>query len=88
MAYSNMVFQAISLGLSIHPMGGFERDLAIRLLEIPENYEPVIFAALGYRSANTDFSEKLVEKEKAVKPRKPIQEIAFHGYFGNKNNDL
>jgi nitroreductase len=81
MAYSNLVFQAISRGLSIHPMGGFDRDKARITAEIPKNYEPVIMAALGYKSDSIDFEENLLEREKKERVRKPLSEIVFHGKY-------
>jgi nitroreductase len=83
MAYSNLVFQAISLGLSIHPMGGFDREKTRLLTSIPEGYNPIAFAALGYMSDSRDFPEYLLKREDRQRIRKPLSEIIFHGKFGN-----
>lgn len=84
MAYANFVFQAISEGLSVHPMGGFDRGKTKLVVDIPERYEPVAFAAVGYRSDSSDFSPELLKRENSKRTRKPIHEILFHGKFGNE----
>jgi len=82
MAYSNLVFQAVSSGLSIHPMGGFDKTKARIVAEVPDNYNPVIMAGLGYLSDYLEFDETLIFREKRERIRKPLTEIVFHGSFG------
>ncbi len=81
MAYANLVFQATSMGLSAHPMGGFDREEAIQLLEIPERYEPVTFSAIGYKSSADNFTDDLVGRERKQRLRKDLPEFVFHGRF-------
>lgn len=81
MAYSNLVFQATDMGLSLHPMAGFSKLLAIEKLAIPEKYEPLIIAALGRKSNSDDFPAKLKERESTRKSRKPLEEFVFYGKF-------
>ncbi|MBN1599380.1 MAG: nitroreductase family protein [Bacteroidales bacterium] len=85
MAYSNLVYEATDRGLYVHPMGGFDRDMARSVLHIPERYEPVIFAALGYKSENpSKFSTELIDREARQRVRKPINELLFYGRFGTE----
>ena len=79
MAYSNLVFQAVSMGLTIHPMGGYNIDKARITAGLPESFEPVIFAAVGYRAEPDGFPPELIAKENKERIRKPLEEIAFHG---------
>ena len=81
MAYANFVIQATSLGLSAHPMGGFIREKAIHLLEIPERFEPVIFAAIGYKSSDKNFPGELIKRESRIRIRKELHEFVFYGKF-------
>ncbi len=83
MAYANLVFQATSEGLSVHPMGGFDREKTKLVIGIPERFEPVAFAAVGYKSDLTDFLPELLSRENSERIRKPIKEFLFHGQFGN-----
>lgn len=87
MSYSNLVYQATSMGLFLHPMGGYDRTKATSVSRIPEGYEPVIFAALGYRSEpHSGFSADLLNREAEQRVRKDINEIVFHGNFGSSND--
>lgn len=86
MAYANLVIQATSMGLSAHPMGGFDRDKSIQLLEIPERFEPVIFAAIGYKSSPEGFPPDLLNREKQERKRKELNEFVFHGRFMKNSN--
>ena len=81
MAYANIVIQATSMGLSAHPMGGFIREKAIQLLEIPDGFEPVTFAAIGYKSTDKNFPGELIERESKVRIRKELHEFVFYGKF-------
>jgi nitroreductase len=83
MAYASLVFQATSMGLSAHPMGGFDKEKAVKLLEIPERYEPITFAAIGYRSSSNDFPDELLNRESKKRIRNELQEIVYHGKFLN-----
>jgi nitroreductase len=84
MAYANFVFQATSLGLSVHPMGGFNRELAREAVQLPANIAPVAMVAIGYKSDSTDFAPHLMNKENRQRVRKPLVEIVFQGRFGNQ----
>ncbi len=44
---SNLVTQAVDLGLVTHQMAGFDLDKARTLLNIPEGYQPLAMIALG-----------------------------------------
>lgn len=69
MAMAFLLLKATELGIFVHQMAGFYPDKATELLNIPEGYEPVAMAALGY----------LGKEENPGKPRKPVEEIAFEG---------
>ena len=89
MAYANLVFQATALGLHAHPMGGFDKHLTIQYLNIPEEYEPVIYTALGYKSEDPEnFPAKLVKREQQKKTRHGLSEFVYHGKFRNKTELL
>lgn len=84
MAYSNLVFQAVSVGLAIHPMGGYKADKSRIAAGLPENFDPVIFAAVGYRADPDDsFLPDLIGKENKERIRRPLSETVFHGKPGN-----
>jgi len=72
-ANATLILQALSMDIYGHLMGGYDKEKAIELFKIDTNeYEPVVFIALGY----LDSPEKLIEpfKTREVTPRtrKPL----------------
>jgi nitroreductase len=47
-----MTLQAVSMGMQLHPMGGFDKAKAIEILNIPEALIPVAVFAGGYAGDN------------------------------------
>jgi nitroreductase len=48
LAFSNLIFQATAVGLSVHQMAGLHVEKAREKLKFPTDYEPVGAIALGY----------------------------------------
>ena len=82
-AVANLTFQATSMDLFLRQMGGFSVEKARLSLSIPEGYEPVSVLAVGYKGDPELLPESLRVREKAVRERKNLDEIAFEGKFGN-----
>ena len=61
--------QATQLGLNVHQMGGFDKEMAQTLLNIPSNYEPVVILAAGYLGDVETLPEPLKERELALRER-------------------
>jgi len=72
--------QARMLGLYTHSMGGFDAKTAVKLLEIPDGFEPVVFVAVGKRGNKKDLPQMLLERE-TPSQRKKLEDIAFEGKF-------
>ena len=82
-----MIFQAMSLGIFAHIMGGYNSDMAIRMLSIPERFSPVAMIAFGYPAkSKSGFDSVLIEKESRPRKRKSISEIVYHGKWGVNMN--
>lgn len=81
LAIGNLSLQATSLGIGVHQMGGFHRDIIREQFDLPEYYAPVTVLALGYFGDADQLPEGLRERELAVRTRKPLEEIAFNGTF-------
>jgi len=73
LATENLIIQAFHSGLAAHPMLGFDEEKAKKVLGIPEDYRVIALVAVGH----PDPEEKLEDK-----PRKPLDEIAFHNSWG------
>lgn len=83
-ASAGLVFQAMTEGLFVHQMGGFDAEKARQTFHIPDGYEPVAMLALGYPGNPEKLDEKLKEREMKARTRKPIHEFVFRGMWGEK----
>lgn len=85
MAVCNLLFQATSLGLYVHQMGGYDSEKARDELKIPREYDPVAVIAVGYLAhSDRDFPEELRKREKAVRIRRPVSDTVYSGIWGRQ----
>ena len=83
-AVANLTFQANSLDLYVHQMGGFDSAKVIDNYSVPNEYEPAVVLAIG-RKATSDVEETITDLD--VK-RIPLLEILFENKFGNVHSIL
>lgn len=81
-AMSALALQAAALDLHVHQMAGFSAEKAKSLFNIPDGFQPIAAAALGYKGAIEDLPESLHARAKAPRKRKDLSEIAFLGDWG------
>lgn len=78
-----LTLQAESLGLSLHQIGGFDREALRATLALPGDVTPHTLLALGYRGAPELIErEELRRRELAPRERRQLHEIAFAGEWG------
>jgi nitroreductase len=82
LATENLVIQAVSVGLAVHMMAGFNADMAREVFGIPARHDPVTMIAMGYPDHPDSLPEDLQKKDLAPRQRKPIGEFVFRGKFG------
>ena len=82
LANENLVIQAVSMGLAVHMMAGFQADMAREVFEIPSSHDPVAMIAIGYPGDPASLPEDLRKKDLSPRQRKPIREFVFSGKFG------
>lgn len=81
-ALAHLMLQAHALGLYAHGMAGFDRARAPEVLGIPGDYDVGAAVALGYRDAPEKLAnERHRNSEIAKRVRKPLDELAFAGYW-------
>ncbi|BAW97341.1 nitroreductase family protein [[Synechococcus] sp. NIES-970] len=85
-ALGNLTIQAESMGLRVRQMGGFDKEKARTVYQIPIGFEPAAAVAIGYPGDPTTLPEALREREEGPRSRKPLTEITFtqtwgHSYF-------
>jgi len=79
--------QAAHLGLNVHQIAGFDPDVIVRNLGVPERYEPVIVMAIGYTGDIGTLPEKLQAREVAPRERYVKQEFVMNKTFYEKGED-
>jgi len=77
-AWGSLALQAKLLGLVTHAIGGFDREKARRLLQVPDHIELHAVIALGYQGDREDLPEALRQRE-VPNGRKPLKEVVFEG---------
>ncbi|MDZ8054708.1 MAG: nitroreductase family protein [Aulosira sp. ZfuCHP01] len=78
-AAATLALQAMALGLFIHQMAGFDVAKAKQVYGIAEGYEPVAAIALGYLGDPQTLSQRLQQRELAIRTRKPLETFVFSG---------
>ena len=76
-ANENMFLESFNQGLIMHEMGGFDRDKARRVFNVPDEYEIGIMVAIGYQDSHDILPERYKEKAFSPRERKSLSEIAF-----------
>ena len=81
-AIANLTFQATVSGLVVHQIAGFDVEKARREFSIPQHYEAVAAAAIGYPGNSAELPEKLGKRDTSPRERKPLTKFVFAGDWG------
>jgi hypothetical protein len=81
-AVAHLSFQAMSDGLFVHQMGGFDKELAARLFGVPDNFEVLTALAVGYIGDPEVLHPNLKSMEYAARERRPLDTMIFNKQFG------
>jgi len=87
-AMAHLTIQAMTLGLSIRQMAGFENDQARQVLHIPDGYHLAVLTAVGYIGDATTLSEELYKRETAPRIRKPLTDFVFGAQWKEPLDEL
>ena len=82
-AIANLTFQATVSGLVVHQIAGFDVEKARREFSIPQHYEAVAAAAIGYPGNSADLPEKLRGRDASPRVRKPLTDFVFEKGWGH-----
>lgn len=78
-AWMALAIQAELLGLSVHAMGGIDRDRVAELLRVPrDRFEILVGIAIGHRGDPADLPPMLRERE-TPSSRRELREVAIEG---------
>lgn len=81
-AVANLTFQALTLNLYVHQMGGFDMEKLIKEFVIPPDFEPAVILAIG-KMKNGNEDESTIHKGLN---RLPVEEIVFEKKFGKESD--
>ncbi|WP_226036192.1 nitroreductase family protein [Aquibacillus saliphilus] len=79
-AWGYLSLQAARNGLITHPMGGFNKDEARELLNIPEEFDIHAVVAIGYQGEKEALPKEIQEREQPS-DRRPLEESIHEGTF-------
>ncbi|ASK62793.1 nitroreductase family protein [Virgibacillus phasianinus] len=79
-AWGYLALEATRKGLVTHGMGGFDREKAREVLQIPDNYAIQAVVAIGYMGGKELLDEKFHDREKPSN-RKEVGEFISEGLF-------
>ena len=82
LAIANLSFQATSMGLYVHQMGGILRDAIIASYDVPDDFDVVSGVAVGRLGDPSQLSDEQRERERRPRTRKPLEELVFAETFG------
>jgi nitroreductase len=78
-----MFLEAYNQGLVMHVIGGFDTQKTRQLFKIPEGYDRVTIAAVGYYGNLEQLVDPAKSKEMSARIRRPVSESVFIGTWGN-----
>jgi len=81
-ATAQLILQAMSFGLYVHPMGGILPDRARDVYAIPEDFKAATILAIGYLGDPSTLPDPLRERETESRERNPLTEIVFADGWG------
>lgn len=79
-AVANLTVQAVSLGLQVHQMGGYDMRLLKELYNVPEEFEPAAILAVGYADEGGRSSR--------VRLRRELNTMVYEGVWGRASELL
>lgn len=74
-AVAHLTVQAQHLGLSLHQMGGFDRDHLTRVLGLPEAVAPLVVIAVGRHDPTAALPEPYASRETTPRERLPLADL-------------
>lgn len=82
-AIAQLTVEAVSRGLIVHPMAGFDVDGARSAFGIPDGVRPLAVVAVGTLGDYSAADPAIAERDGRPRERLPLKQIAFSGSWGN-----
>ncbi|MUL84240.1 MULTISPECIES: nitroreductase family protein [unclassified Mycolicibacterium] len=81
-AIAQLTVEAVSRGLIVHPMAGFDVDGARAAFGIPDGVRPLAVIAVGTLGDYSHADEAIAERDSRPRERLPLDQIAFSDTWG------
>jgi nitroreductase len=78
---AHLSLEAISLGVFVHQMAGFDAALVKTVAKIPDTHEVVSAIALGYGVDAAMLNPEAVAREQSPRIRRKVSDFVFKGHF-------
>lgn len=78
--------EAMSRGLFVHQIAGFDAAKAHQVFEIPADWEVIAAMAIGYPGDPESLPQKLRDRELAPRSRKALSEFVMSGRWGHTSS--
>jgi nitroreductase len=84
-AVSSMAIQAVSIGLQLHQMGGFDMDMARKITKMPDTYLPGAMIAIGYPGDKSQLTGHFLERANEPRVRLSVDKVSGDTGMFNTN---
>jgi nitroreductase len=78
LAIGNLTLQAMSMGIYVHNMAGFDAERAAASFNLSGEYQPVTMIAIGHLGNPDQLPPPLKSREEAPQTRKPLVELIMN----------
>lgn len=77
-AMTNLTIEAVSRGLIVHPMAGFDTAGARERFDLPDGLRPLVIIAVGILGDHTAVDPEIAERDRLPRERLPLSEIVLN----------
>ena len=77
-AMANLSIEAVSRGLIVHPMAGFDAPAAVEAFELPDSLRPLMVIAVGTLGDYSQASQDVADRDRAPRERLPLSEVVLN----------
>lgn len=81
-ASAGLTFEAAARGLYVHQMAGIDPERVRKAFAVPAGFEPCTGLAIGYPAAADEMSERLLERDRRPRDRRPQSDFVFGRSWG------
>ena len=82
LATAGLMFEAVARGLRVHAMIGIHPERTRQRCDIPDGFDPLTALALGYPGTPATLPEKLRERDRSPRRRRPLGEFVYGAAWG------